>query len=276
MNFLKLNKIILSVLLSVAVVGGGVAYMAQKNKKASEAKNNPIAQQDIIISENQKPTTPTENNPQNPEIAQNPTEQKEDITNNPPSITNTPEQVAQEPTPPAPVAQAPTPAPAVQQPSQNTTEQAKANEPVKTQSTENTSSSDFISEIESVIFTRVNEERAKAGVPALTYNKTMEKYARIKSQDMGQRNYFAHEDPEGKLITEKMKSDGVSYNSWGENIAYIGGGSSSNVELGNEFMTNWMNSPGHRANILSTNFASIGVGVYKIGDTYYATQEFYR
>ena len=41
-------------------------------------------------------------------------------------------------------------------------------------------------------------------------------------------------------------------------------------------MTNWMNSSGHRANILSSNFSSIGVGVYKIGNKVYATQEFYR
>ena len=41
-------------------------------------------------------------------------------------------------------------------------------------------------------------------------------------------------------------------------------------------MTNWMNSQGHRENILSTNFSSIGVGVYKIGNKVYATQEFYK
>ena len=103
----------------------------------------------------------------------------------------------------------------------------------------------FMAQVEQAIFNKVNEERAKAGVAPLTYNTTMEKYARIKSQDMGDNNYFSHEDLNGNLITTQMKKDGVSYKAWGENI-------------------------------LSTNFSSIGVGVYKIGNKVYATQEFYR
>ena len=137
------------------------------------------------------------------------------------------------------------------------------------------SDNNFVAEIEQLIYQRVNSERAAAGLPGLSYNTTMEKYARIKSADMGEKGYFSHEDPQGKLITDTMKADGVSYNSWGENIAYIQG-KRGNEGLATEFMNNWMNSSGHRANILSTNFTSIGVGVYKIGNTYYATQEFYR
>lgn len=133
----------------------------------------------------------------------------------------------------------------------------------------------FYDQVEQLIFNKVNEERAKAGVQALTYNSTMETYARIKSKDMGVRNYFDHVDPDGEMITAQMARDGVSYNAWGENIAYIGGVTDP-VALANQFMTNWMNSPGHRANILSTNFTSIGVGVYKSGNKYYATQEFYK
>ena len=103
----------------------------------------------------------------------------------------------------------------------------------------------------------------------------MEKYARIKSQDMGDNNYFSHTDLNGNNITTKMKADGVTYNAWGENIAYISG--ISNVEdLANKFMENWMNSEGHSQNILSKNFTSIGIGVYKIGNEVYATQEFLR
>ena len=129
--------------------------------------------------------------------------------------------------------------------------------------------------VETAIYNKVNEERAKAGVPALTYNTVMQKYARIKSQDMGDKKYFSHEDLNGNLITTQMKKDGVSYKAWGENIAYIGGNVSADT-LAQQFMTNWMNSSGHRENILSTKFSSIGVGVYKIGNKVYATQEFYR
>lgn len=133
----------------------------------------------------------------------------------------------------------------------------------------------FMTQVENLIYEKVNEERTKAGLETLSYNTTMEKYARIKSQDMGDNNYFSHEDLSGNLITTQMKNDGVTYRAWGENIAYIGGVSDANA-LAEQFMTNWMNSQGHRENILSSKFSSIGVGVYKIGNKVYATQEFYK
>ncbi|ASW42350.1 CAP domain-containing protein [Clostridium isatidis] len=153
--------------------------------------------------------------------------------------------------------------------------QVPAPSPSKETNTKPEASNSFIAEIEQAIFARVNQERAAAGLPALSYNNTMEHYARIKSQDMGDRGYFNHTNPEGQLITAQMQADGVSYRAWGENIAYISG-MSGNSQLATKFMDNWMNSSGHRANILSKNFTSIGVGVYKIGNTYYATQEFYK
>ncbi|HAT4339925.1 TPA: serine protease [Clostridium perfringens] len=157
--------------------------------------------------------------------------------------------------------------------------QKQENKPVEKQVEkpveQSNNSSSYATQIEQMIFNKVNEERAKAGVAPLSYSNTMQKYARIKSEDMGVRKYFSHEDPNGQLITAKMKADGVSYNAWGENIAYISG-YSGDSNIANQFMTNWMNSSGHRANILSPNFTSIGVGVYKIGNTYYATQEFMK
>ena len=155
--------------------------------------------------------------------------------------------------------------------------------PSSGESTENNTTTDnstnisdkFMAQVEQAIYNKVNEERAKAGVPALSYNNTMEKYARIKSQDMGDKNYFSHTDLNGNYITTQMQADGVSYNAWGENIAYIAG-ITDPTALANQFMTNWMNSEGHKKNILSTNFDSIGVGVYKVGNKVYATQEFYK
>lgn len=164
---------------------------------------------------------------------------------------------------------------------ENNKEQSKPSVNENTQSKNDTTSTsekestNFMAQVESRIFERVNAERSKAGLPQLSYNNTMQKYARIKSQDMGVRNYFDHKDPQGNLITAKMKADGVNYMAWGENIAYIGGVSDANA-LADQFMTNWMNSPGHRANILSSNFKSIGVGVYKSGNRVYATQEFFK
>ena len=158
----------------------------------------------------------------------------------------------------------------------DTTITPPANEGDATTDNSTNASDKFMAEVEQAIFNKVNEERVKAGVAPLSYNTTMEKYARIKSQDMGDNNYFSHTDLNGNYITAKMKEDGVSYNSWGENIAYLGGYGTDPTVLANQFMTNWMNSSGHRKNILSTDFTSIGVGVYQIGDKVYATQEFYR
>lgn len=154
-------------------------------------------------------------------------------------------------------------------------ENKPADKPAEKPAEQPSNDSAYIAQIEQMIFNKVNEERAKAGVAPLSYNNTMQKYARIKSEDMGVKKYFSHEDPNGQLITAKMKADGVSYNSWGENIAYLSG-YSGDANIANQFMTNWMNSSGHRANILSSNFTSMGVGVYKVGDTYYATQEFMK
>ena len=67
---------------------------------------------------------------------------------------------------------------------------------------------------------------------------------------MGDRGYFDHINPEGEYITAQMQRDGVSYKAWGENIAYISGVTDANV-LATQFMNNWMNSDGHRKNILS-------------------------
>lgn len=147
--------------------------------------------------------------------------------------------------------------------------------PVKPSTGVVTNDANFEAKVEQLIFNRVNAERAKAGMSQLSYNSTMEKYARIKSKDMADRGYFDHKNPEGQLITVQMAKDGVSYRAWGENIAYIGGISDANA-VADKFMTNWMNSSGHRANILSSNFTSIGVGIYKSGNRYYATQEFYK
>ncbi len=144
----------------------------------------------------------------------------------------------------------------------------------KTAPKQEVSTNSSLENVEQLIFQKVNEERKKAGVSPLKYNYTMQKFARDKSKDMGVNNYFSHEDLKGKLESDYIKASGVSYSAWGENIAYLDG-YAENV-LANTFMTNWMNSPGHRANILSTNFTSIGVGVYKIGNKYYATQEFLR
>lgn len=136
------------------------------------------------------------------------------------------------------------------------------------------SAENFLADIEEILFRLTNEERQRAGLPALEHSELMAQYARIKSQDMGDRNYFGHGDPDGRLMQSRLDDDGVDYTVWGENLAMLGGYELSDEELAKMFMTNWMNSESHRANILSPDFAQVGIGVYKSGTRFYATQEF--
>jgi len=101
----------------------------------------------------------------------------------------------------------------------------------------------------------VNQERSKAGLKPLTMNDKLSKVAMAKAQDMYNNNYFDHQSPTYGSPFDMMKSFGVTYNSAGENIAK---GQSSPTEV----MNQWMNSPGHRANILNSGFTQIGIAYY--------------
>ena len=104
----------------------------------------------------------------------------------------------------------------------------------------------------------VNAERTKRGLPALTYNWELSRVARYKSLDMQQRNYFSHTSPTYGSPFEMIKDFGIRYRSAGENIARGQKTPAAVVEA-------WMNSAGHRANILSSSFTEIGVGYTSTG-----------
>ncbi|WP_338554967.1 CAP domain-containing protein [Paenibacillus sp. KS-LC4] len=101
----------------------------------------------------------------------------------------------------------------------------------------------------------VNQERASAGLPALTVDALLTKVAVAKAKDMADNKYFSHTSPTYGSPFDMMKSFGVSYSYAGENIA-------AGQRNPSEVMTAWMNSAGHKANILSKNFGKIGVGYY--------------
>lgn len=111
----------------------------------------------------------------------------------------------------------------------------------------------------------VNAERAKAGLPALKLNWELSRVARIKSQDMHDKKYFSHQSPTYGSPFDMIKKFGISYRAAGENIA-------QGYATPQAVMTGWMNSPGHRANILNSSFTQIGVGYFKDGN--YWTQMF--
>lgn len=111
----------------------------------------------------------------------------------------------------------------------------------------------------------VNEQRAANGLAPLTLSQTLSNAARAKSQDMHDNNYFSHTSPTYGSPFEMLSTFGISYRTAGENIA-MGYATPEAV------MNGWMNSAGHRANILNANYTQIGVGY--VADGNYWTQEF--
>ena len=111
----------------------------------------------------------------------------------------------------------------------------------------------------------VNQERAAYGLEPLSISSELCAGARLKSEDMQKNNYFSHTSPTYGTAFDLMKSLGISYHTAGENIAQGYTTPSAVVEA-------WMNSEGHRANILSSTYTSIGVGYVAEGN--YWTQWF--
>jgi uncharacterized YkwD family protein/spore coat assembly protein SafA len=122
--------------------------------------------------------------------------------------------------------------------------------------------------IEEQVISLTNGERQKAGLPALKNNWELSRVARFKSADMRDRNYFSHDSPTYGSPFTMMKNFGISYRTAAENIA-------AGQRTPDEVVRAWMNSPGHRANILKRDVTEIGVG-YVQGGSYghYWTQMF--
>ena len=122
-----------------------------------------------------------------------------------------------------------------------------------------------VTDFESEVVRLVNIERAKQGLPALTENWELSRVARYKSKDMHDRGYFSHTSPTYGSPFEMMKKFNISYRTAGENIA-------QGYRTPQAVVDGWMNSEGHRANILNASFGQIGVGYYADGN--YWTQMF--
>jgi len=116
-----------------------------------------------------------------------------------------------------------------------------------------------LSEFELEVVELTNNERAKAGLAALEVDEELSRVAREKSRDMSVSGYFDHNSPNYGSPFDMMRSYGVTYQTAGENIAK---GQRSPQEVVNA----WMNSEGHRANIMNPNFTHIGVGFVETGN----------
>ncbi|WP_050181654.1 CAP domain-containing protein [Domibacillus robiginosus] len=142
-------------------------------------------------------------------------------------------------------------APAEAKPQQTPVQEAPKQEQAKPAA--QPSSSESVNAFEQEVAKLVNEERAKAGLKALTLDTELSKVARAKSQDMKDKSYFSHQSPTYGSPFDMMKKFGITYKAAGENIA-------KGQKTPEEVMEAWMNSDGHRKNILSADFTHIGVG----------------
>jgi uncharacterized YkwD family protein len=111
-----------------------------------------------------------------------------------------------------------------------------------------------IKAIETQVVKLVNVQRTRRGVAALTQNYSLSNLARRKAQDMIDKRYFSHYSPTYGSPFDMMKRYGFKFIAAGENIAM-------GQRTAQEVMNSWMNSSGHRANILNPNYTQIGVGL---------------
>lgn len=122
-----------------------------------------------------------------------------------------------------------------------------------------------VSSYEQEVVRLVNQHRAANGLSPLTSDWQLSRVARYKSQDMHDKNYFSHTSPTYGSPFDMISAFGISYRSAGENIA-------KGYQTPQAVVNGWMNSSGHRANILNASFTKIGVGY--VADGNYWTQMF--
>lgn len=125
--------------------------------------------------------------------------------------------------------------------------------------------SEAVRAYETEVIRLVNSVRAASGLKPLAENWELSRVARYKSEDMVARRYFDHTSPTYGTPFQMMRSFGITYRTAGENIAY---GQRTSAAV----MDAWMNSSGHRANILNASYTQIGVGYCASGN--YWTQMF--
>ncbi|MFI9566735.1 sigma-70 family RNA polymerase sigma factor [Streptomyces rishiriensis] len=128
---------------------------------------------------------------------------------------------------------------------------ARSRPPVSPKTTVRSGSSDRSAQVIAL----VNQERATAGCGPLTEDPLLRKAAQGHSDDMAARGFFDHTNPDGADPGKRITAAGYRWSTYGENIAM-------GQQTAQSVMTSWMNSPGHRANILNCDFKNIGVGIH--------------
>lgn len=128
------------------------------------------------------------------------------------------------------------------------------------------------SALELEVLQRTNQIRVERGLQPLQWDPLAYKSATLHAQDMLSRNYFAHETPEGLSSADRMRLVGLLEVTDGENLASFRG--YPDKEIPARSLTGWMNSPGHRTNLLRPEFTHLGVAIVRKGDKVMVVQNF--
>ena len=237
---------------SVYIYVNGVKYKLPLTPSCPNVPSKPES------TPNNPSTTPEQKPESTPSTPSTTPQQKPDST---PSTPSTTPQQKPESTPS-------TPSTTPQQKPESTPSTPSTNPEQKPESTPEQKPSTDFSSYQQQVLDLVNAERTKRGISALTLDSNLSSVATKKSQDMVNKNYFDHTSPTYGSPFDMMKQFGISYRTAGENIA-------KGQKTPQEVVTAWMNSEGHRKNILNPNFTNLGVGIAKDskGTTYW-TQMF--
>jgi uncharacterized protein YkwD len=132
--------------------------------------------------------------------------------------------------------------------------------------------------IEAQIHERVNEIRRNRSLQPINFSHSLSTHARAHSEDMNDRDYFAHKNPDGETAADRIPNAFQHCAMVGENLHYRTWSQANATTIANAAVEGWMNSPGHRENILRETWSVQGIGVY-IGTTdygviVYSTQKF--
>lgn len=145
-------------------------------------------------------------------------------------------------------------------------------EPPATEQPEATAQSPAVAKMEAEIRQRINKIRQENNLKPLENNERLAQVARDYSRKMAQENFFSHTSPSGSTPAQRVSAAGITYLMVGENL-FRSTNAPNPVSLS---VKGWMDSPGHRENILRSAFNQTGIGIWQEGNRFYATQLFMR
>jgi uncharacterized protein YkwD len=128
-----------------------------------------------------------------------------------------------------------------------------------------------LNEYENAIAALINNHRVENGLNAIAYDGTLTNVAKLRSQDLMDRNYFSHYTPEGTNVFDLFRANGINFKIGGENL---GQAMPASIGTPEAFLNAWTNSPSHNANMLRVGYNFIGVGMVDNGDRIVVTTVF--